>query len=481
MSDQDEMQPQVTPRSSLGSGVLSYSSSSISPSTTSSSTTGSQGSAKTAVSECLGAWLNYLQIMNNMCAAGYRLAQTIAALEHWANMDPPNQPPGQSHLSFQFLSPWDDLTKASVVATNTVKSHIVSVLQDFITQPMNSYDQECEIQRAKDHNQFILLDNAQTMINLQHQFCVASIESFSALMCCYQCQTQVGFPHEPDCMFQRSISPHFGMKMQDRMYERTSISTQGSSDHGTAFEQPHDIRDIRSSPQGFLDNIRGPLPNPGNLLGMKAPFYRGSKSPLNYPLFPLNGQRRWSEAAANEVNSEVLDAESQMRRWSMPWEATKTDKTVNFNQARIMPISKLAVPPNILPAKSSGDRSQSTTPESTWHSSITSQDGLVEAIQLLSCRPVHKQLPQMSTNVIGQSFPEESSTPLFNLPSSVNFSYNNNSFQQQPQPSSNLYGLWQPQNNTTPMNNRQQDRMSNPPFMKYIREQEGSFDENLPP
>lgn len=65
MSDQDEAalaaHPPVTPRSSLGSGALSYSSgSSISPSTSSSS---SQGSAKTAVSECLGAWLNYLQVL----------------------------------------------------------------------------------------------------------------------------------------------------------------------------------------------------------------------------------------------------------------------------------------------------------------------------------------------------------------------------------------------------------------------------------
>lgn len=113
--------------------------------------------------------------------------------------------------------------------------------------------------------------------------------------------------------------------------------------------------------QGFLDNIRGPLPNPGHLMGMKAPFYRGSRSPLNFPLFPLNGQRRWSEAAAGEVRGgeSTIDVESQMRRWSMPWEATKTDKnTVSWHQTRIMPISKLAVPTS----KTSSDRSQSTTP-----------------------------------------------------------------------------------------------------------------------
>lgn len=63
MSDQDDIaciHPSITPRSSLGSGAISYSSgSSISPSTSSS---GCSHSAKSAVSECLGAWLNYLQV-----------------------------------------------------------------------------------------------------------------------------------------------------------------------------------------------------------------------------------------------------------------------------------------------------------------------------------------------------------------------------------------------------------------------------------
>lgn len=59
MSDQDvsnNVHPSISTRSK--SGDL-FSSSSISPSTSSS---GSHGSAKTAVSECLGAWLNYLQV-----------------------------------------------------------------------------------------------------------------------------------------------------------------------------------------------------------------------------------------------------------------------------------------------------------------------------------------------------------------------------------------------------------------------------------
>ncbi|XP_052862850.1 uncharacterized protein LOC128269432 [Anopheles cruzii] len=537
MSDQDDPllgQPQTTPRSSLGSGALSYSNSSISPSTSSS---GSQGSAKSAVSECLGAWLNYLQIMNNLCAAGYRLAQTIAALEPWAYFDQQSAasqytpligggatgmlPTGStgsgsqqqlpfasqgipSHMAFQFITAWDELARASVMATSTVKSHIVSVLQDFKTQPLATVEQESELLHIKEYNQTILQDNAQTMINLQHQFCVASCDAFAQLMCCYQCQTQVGFPHDPECpMVQHPMSiartgsdqqrsqtpsPHFGPKMgtaeSARLYDRTgSTSTQGSSsDHGTtAYEQtrgpsPHDIRGP-SPIQGYLDNIRGPLPNPGHLSGMKAPFYRGSRSPLNFPLFTLNGQRRWSEAAAGEVNSEAaLDPESQMRRWSMPWEAKADKTTVHWNQTRLMPISKLAVPPGAGVvgggSKSShGDRSQSTTPESTWHSSITSQDGLVEAIQLLSCRPIHRlQAP----TTIGPPFVEEPSGMQHQMEPQHHSVTGN---------PSGLYGIWTQQNPPSAILRQQsiQDRMVPPPSMNYIREQDPSIDEQAPP
>lgn len=141
------------------------------------------------------------------------------------------------------------------------------------------------------------------------------------------------------------------------------MTTRGPSPH-------HDIRGP-SPIQGFLDNVRGPLPNPGHLLAMKTPFYRCSRSPLNFQqLFPLNGQRRWSEAAAGEVKGDatIMDAESQMRRWSMPWEASKSDRnTVTWHQTRIMPPSKLVtsfVPGPQSVSKTSSDRSQTTTPGS---------------------------------------------------------------------------------------------------------------------
>lgn len=418
MSEQDEAgsgQPQVTPRSSLGSGALSYSSSSISPSPSSSGS----NSAKSAVSECLGAWLNYLQIMNSLCASGYRLAQTISTLEQW------EQQQVQPNPAFQFNTAWDDLARATAVATSTVKSHIVTVLQDYITQPLNTLEQDTELHRVKEHNSTIVTEITQLMINLQHQFCVASYDSFSPLICCFMCHTPVGFTHDQDCTVpQQSKFPQSGGSNEPSRSRTTSppqfgstalIPSQGRtlfgsshSDHHSSLEQPrgsspHQDNIRGPSPiQGFLDNIRGPLPNPGHLLGMKMPFYRGSRSPLNFPLFPLlNGQRRWSEAAAGEVSGadySVSDAENQMRRWSMPWEATKTTdrNTVSWNQTggNRMPISKLAVHKS----------SQSTTPDSIW-----SQDGLAEAIQLLSCRPARYYHPPHST------FIEESSTVSFCL------------------------------------------------------------------
>lgn len=86
---------------------------------------------------------------------------------------------------------------------------------------------------------------------------------------------------------------------------------------------------------------------------MKSPFPgRGSRSPLHYPLFPLNCQRRWSEAAAVETPAEHAD--SQMRRWSMPWDTSWTEGNQQGPQ-KFQP-SKLMVP------SGAAERSRSTTP-----------------------------------------------------------------------------------------------------------------------
>lgn len=261
----------------------------------------------------------------------------------------------------------------------------MSVLQDFVVTSLVTFEQESDVQKVREHNQNIVMETAQTMINIQHQFCVASYDSFSSLMCCFVCQTPVGFPHDSECaMLQQphfpraqnamgdprsqTPSPHFGSLTMNFPKNERDIYRMPTDSHttrqlafGSGSSQASDhncaITEIRGPSPSFLENIRGPLPNPGHL-GMKTPFNRGGRSPLNFPLFPLlNGQRRWSEAAAGEVKGEsVFDAESHMRRWSMPWEASKTVKnTVTWHQTKIMPISKLAVP-------TSKSNSQSTTP-----------------------------------------------------------------------------------------------------------------------
>lgn len=377
----------------------------------------------------MGAWLSYLQLLNNLVASGYRLTQCISTLEGWTNSE--SQATAASPTSYQILSAWDELAKATSIATATVKSHIVSKLQDFITQPVVTFEHETDLQRAREHNQYVVHDSFQTLVNLQHQFSVASCEFF------VQCIFQSGYPVEPTtvaCATQgltlsdmRSQTPSpAGLAKVDHLVkvcERFgSGSTQASSEHGGQFEQIRGPSPIQG--MGHLDHIRGPLPNPGHLLTMKTPFYRGSRSPLNFPLFPSNGQRRWSETAA--VQTAAQEDENQARRWSMPWEH-KTDK-----QNTRMPISKLAVPMH--QAKSSisgGDRSQST--------SDSSVDGLTEAIQLLSCKPVQRTLTMQHS--IGAPFIEEPG---------------------------GMYGIWAPQTQVSP-------------HLRFMKEQDRSFDENAPP
>lgn len=117
-----------------------------------------------------------------------------------------------------------------------------------------------------------------------------------------------------------------------------------------------------------------------------------------------------------------------MRRWSMPWESKSDRNTVTWHQTRItskVPTASMNIAQSIV---SRNDRSQSTTPgltlqsdfsrtksffllfavlfwsavDSMYQSSVTSQDGLAEAIQLLSCRPSRAYQPP-----VGQSLVEE--------------------------------------------------------------------------
>lgn len=149
------------------------------------------------------------------------MATTISALEQWgdpsvaAGFKNPMAGPNAPAVAAQFITSWDDLARATAVATSTVKSHMVNVLQDFVTQtlppPVPDQPEPIELQRIRDHNQQIIMETTQTMINIQHQFCVASYESFSTLMCCFVCQAPVGYPHDPECaMLHQQTGHQFG-------------------------------------------------------------------------------------------------------------------------------------------------------------------------------------------------------------------------------------------------------------------------------
>lgn len=62
----------------------------------------------------------YFKILNNLCASGYKLSQTILALEPWTTKDFQQPTAGistsktqipQSFVPYQFITAWDDLAR----------------------------------------------------------------------------------------------------------------------------------------------------------------------------------------------------------------------------------------------------------------------------------------------------------------------------------------------------------------------------------
>ncbi|XP_044588534.1 uncharacterized protein LOC123267763 isoform X1 [Cotesia glomerata] len=282
---------------------------------------GIQNSSKTQmeINECLGSWRTYLQMLNGLCLAGTKLAQSLQSIlsSHEGTVN--------CRLTGQCLAGWEELTRATGVASNTVKHHVVAALRDHETRDsdVNKHD--------------ILRDNLLTFINLQYQFCVACCECLGSMA---ECSCSQSGKNECDIAalqqcFERLYSPQTPV---------SSSSTQQNS----------------------------------------------HRSPLRYPLFPLQVQRRWSETAAAEMSGE--STESTMRRWSMPWDCRHVTEWPRQEEK-----TRLRVPHR--------DRSRSTTPDSVWKSSgMASQDGLQEAIQLLSCRPGVRPANQLSA-FIGQHIP----------------------------------------------------------------------------
>ncbi|ERL83549.1 hypothetical protein D910_00625 [Dendroctonus ponderosae] len=349
----------------------------------------SPNTLKVAAAECLNSWRLYLQMLNTMCAAGMRLAQSLYNLSQLQNVP----------IASQCITCWEDLTRATAIASSSVKNHISAAMQDM---SIGDTFAESDAQRQLEHNQHIITENLLTFINLQYQFSIASCENFGAMAMCPSCQTTPGGVHNSDCSMatvQQCFSKHetrsqmSSPRMEDFPRQHSPMAdTRGSSPYPEPIRGPSPIHSEFSRGPGPLETLRGPFPTPGPLHTMKLPFpgRGGQRSPLHFPLFPLGGSK----------------AEGTARRWSMPWD-TAWGSEGSSGPPRPGSQGKLSVPAG--GPGTSQERSRSTTPESVASQPSTSHiqphpvggvlpsiEGLSEAIQLLSCRPSRSSIPTAS-------------------------------------------------------------------------------------
>jgi hypothetical protein len=126
-----------------------------------------------------------------------------------------------------------------------------------------------------------------------------------------------------------------------------------------------------SGASNFGDNqslASGPPPNPAALQRLKM-------------MQQQQQYRRWSEAAATmeQHESNIIDAN---RRWSMPTNVSKT-------RLNVIPKTLAA---GLVYSQQQRQQSQAATPHPT-HTDLTNSDGINEAIQLLSFRPIVPSRP----------------------------------------------------------------------------------------
>lgn len=125
-------------------------------------------------------------MLNNLCSAGFKLSQCLGQLALSQTVP----------LSVQCQASWEELSKATIIASNTVKTHIAAAMQDMIIGETYT---ETDAQRQQEHNQQIIFENLLTFVNLQYQFSIAGCECFGPVATCPCCQTVSGGVHDPEC------------------------------------------------------------------------------------------------------------------------------------------------------------------------------------------------------------------------------------------------------------------------------------------
>lgn len=198
-----------------------------------------------------------------MCAAGLRLSQSLLNLSQIQNIP----------LASQCQISWDELTRATIIASNSVKTHIAAAMQDM---SIGETFTESDSLRQQEHNQHIITENLLTFINLQYQFSIAGCENFGTMALCPSCQTTPGGAHNSDCSMaalqqcflrpgdrSQMSSPHYGAEKSDspknpelskEAPRQTSplAEARGASPYQEHYRGPSPI-------QGFVESIRGPL------------------------------------------------------------------------------------------------------------------------------------------------------------------------------------------------------------------------------
>lgn len=80
------------------------------------------------VKVCKNKLLSLIQTLNGLCTAGTKLAQSLQTLLS------AHDTLTQCRLTGQCLAGWEELTRATCIASNTVKNHIISALRDHETR-----------------------------------------------------------------------------------------------------------------------------------------------------------------------------------------------------------------------------------------------------------------------------------------------------------------------------------------------------------
>nr|CAD7572716.1 unnamed protein product [Timema californicum] len=127
------------------------------------------------VSECLSSWLSYLQMLNGLCGAGSRLSHCLGALVQDTSS------PCHTIVT-QCQAIWEELVKATAVATSAVKSQVLATLQEINT----SGDTDADTHKSHEQNQqvvcVILTMFISSVLLLQQVVCIILTTLISSVL-----------------------------------------------------------------------------------------------------------------------------------------------------------------------------------------------------------------------------------------------------------------------------------------------------------